>query len=368
MRALVTLIGIALTFSAFSLEIDEKLTTRFLKVSRTKKTVLLNRGLEDGLVVGDHAKFFLTTGVIARGVVSKASPTRSIWSVYRIVDDAKVFPDKVVNIKITKPITMTEDPSKSLYDNSNATMTAGTEVMTMRGDDRGGPPRVRGVGLNETERKDLESLGEVDINGFPTVVGPGMSPDKTLEAYGLLHVNSLSSSVDEGGNGNFVGQEAALDFSLGLEKYFYRPNSLLGKISFLILLHSGSNSTTSAQGQQVSNSVTEYGIGANFHYIAPALSFNRLIGFSGISLGVGSVKDSVEILSENSTNVSSQFDGSSSFISLATGLKYYTPGGFGGRIVLDYYRRSESYVFDDSENYTKVVTGPRLLVGMSYRF
>lgn len=350
-----------------ALEVDEKLTTRFLKVSRSKKTVLLNRGLEDGLVVGDHAKFFLTTGVIARGVVVKASPTRSIWSVYRIISDDKVFPDKVVNIKITKPLNLTQDPSKSLYDNANETMTAGTEVMTMRGDV--GPARVRTTeGLTDGEKQDLESLGTVDMAAFPVVKQYGINADKTLEAYGLIHFNSLSSSVDQGNENTFVGNDANIDFSIGLEKYFYSPNSFLGKVSFLGLFHSSNNTITSAQGQQLKTSVTEYGVGVHFHYIAPTLSYGRLIGFSGVSIGVGSVSDSVEILSGSSTQEASPLEGSSNFLSLATGIKYYTESGFGARAMLDFYRRSESYVFDDETNFTKVVSGPRLLVGLSYRF
>ncbi len=354
--------------STLALELDEKLTTRFLKISRTKKTVLLNRGLEDGIVVGDHAKFFLTTGVIARGTVVKASPTRSIWSIYRIINDNRMIPDSVVNIKITKPLNMTTDPSRSLYDNSNATMTAGTEVMTFRGDSRGRPARVRGVGLNDDDKRELDSLGTVDMAGFPVVEGPGLTPDKTLEAYGLIHFNSLSSSVDEGDAGSFIGEDANIDFSLGLEKYFNNPNSFLSKVSFFALFHNSSNSITSAQGQQTRTSVTEYGVGAHFHYIAPALSYNRLIGFAGVSLGVGSVTDTVDVLSNNSTQVSKTLDGSSSFLSLATGIKYYTRQGFGARAMIDFYRRSESYQFDDTDSFTKIVSGPRLLLGISYRF
>lgn len=366
-KGLLVIFFLLMLGATHALEIDEKLTTRFLKVSRSKKTVLLNRGLEDGIVVGDHAKFFLTTGVIARGVVVKASPTRSIWSVYRIVNDQKIFPDKVVNIKITKPINMTEDPSKSLYDNSNATMTAGTEVMTLRGD-RNAPARVRGEGLSEDEQQDLNSLGTVDMAAFPNVKRYGTNPDKTLEGYGLVHFNSLSSSVDQGDSGTFIGSDANIDFSVGIEKYFNSPKSFLGKVSFLGLIHTSSNTVTSAQGNQVKTSVTEYGVGVHFHYIAPTLSYGRLIGFSGISLGVGSASDTIEVLSGSSTQEGSTLEGSSNFLSLATGIKYYTESGLGVRAMLDFYRRSESYVFDDETNFTKVVSGPRFLIGMGYRF
>ena len=114
--------------SAFALEIDEKLTLRFLKVSSTKKTVLINRGGEDGLVVGDHAKFFITAGVVARGVAEKVSPSRSVWSLYRIVDEAEITQDKVLNLKIASPVKITDDPSKSLKEEA---IPSGNETMSV---------------------------------------------------------------------------------------------------------------------------------------------------------------------------------------------------------------------------------------------
>ncbi len=368
MKKIFLLISIVFVGQIFALEIDEKLTTRFLKVSSTKKTVLLNRGLEDGLVVGDHAKFFLTTGVIARGVVVKASPTRTIWSIYRIVNDNAVFPDKVVNIKITKPIDTTQDPSKSLYDNSNSTMTAGTEVMTIRGDS---PPRVRTMESerNRLSREDRDELATmVDGDNSMSMIGTGINENKTIEVYGLLHLNSLTSEVDEGEGDIFTGNNSTIDFSLGIEKYFNMPGSFLERMSFSALIHHATKSVTSVQGSQINNEVTEFGVGAFYHYIAPPLSYGRIIGFSGLSLGVGSVSDTFDLLSVTSTQTSQTVPGSSSFFSVATGIKYFTRGGFGARAILDYYQRSESYEFENGDNFTKSVTGPRLMLGLSYRF
>ena len=54
---------------------DETLTFRILKLSKTKRTLLANRGTDDGLEIDNHAKFYLTsTGVVARAVVRKISP------------------------------------------------------------------------------------------------------------------------------------------------------------------------------------------------------------------------------------------------------------------------------------------------------
>ncbi|MAF79125.1 MAG: hypothetical protein CME63_11525 [Halobacteriovoraceae bacterium] len=354
-----------LNSSLWALEIDEKLTTRFLKISRTKKTILLNRGLEDGLVVGDHAKFFLTAGVIARGVVVKASPTRSIWSIYRIIDDSSMYPDRVVNIKITRPLETTEDPSRSLYDNSNSTMTAGTEVMTMRGDSA--PARVRTMDdLSAEDQRELGAMGSLDQEAYSI---SGVNTERTIEAFGLIQFSSLSTSVDEGGEGDYTGGDSTIDFSIGVEKYFNSPQSFLGKMSFFGIIHSGNYTTTSIQGSQVTSSVFEYGIGAHYHFGGSPLSYNKFIPFAGGSIGIGSVSDDVQVLTANSTTPSSTEEGTSSFISVAAGLKYFTRAGFGARVLIDYYQRSETYEIENSdENFAKTVAGPRILLGLAYRF
>ena len=102
------------TSTLYALDINEKLTLRVLRLSSTKKTVLINRGIEDGLAVGDHAKFYLTTGMIARGVVSKVSPSRSVWSLYRLVEPDQLIENKIVNLKIATPVKITVDESKMI--------------------------------------------------------------------------------------------------------------------------------------------------------------------------------------------------------------------------------------------------------------
>ena len=120
--------------NSLGLEVGERLTVRILKTSQSKKTVLLNRGTEDALVEGDHGKIFLTSGVIARGVAVKVSPTRSIWSLYRIVDREKLFPDKVANLQVTPPAKLTQDPTRSLQKESESTST-GASGLTQEEED-----------------------------------------------------------------------------------------------------------------------------------------------------------------------------------------------------------------------------------------
>src|SRR6476469_843304 len=107
MRLLVFLGVLLYSLSAFSLEVAEKLTVRILKTSESRKTVMLNRGTEDGLVEGDHARFLVTAGIVARAVCVKVAPTRSVWSIYRLVNADFLVNDSVMTIKITPPVKIT---------------------------------------------------------------------------------------------------------------------------------------------------------------------------------------------------------------------------------------------------------------------
>ena len=98
-----------------ALGIDEKVLGRILGVSDTKRTVLVNRGEEHALKVGDHAKFSTPQeGYFARGVVVRVSPTRSVWSIYRFLKKSAVRENLVATIKISTAIEITEDASKDL--------------------------------------------------------------------------------------------------------------------------------------------------------------------------------------------------------------------------------------------------------------
>ena len=108
------IICLLFTFKAYTLEVDEKLTLKILDTSSTKKTLLVNRGLEDGLVKGDHAKFFNETGVFARAVLVKVSPSRSVWSVYQLIKPDDLTKSLVANLKISTPVKVTADKTKML--------------------------------------------------------------------------------------------------------------------------------------------------------------------------------------------------------------------------------------------------------------
>lgn len=116
MRA-IALISILFLISgeAFSaLKEDAKFIARILGVSDTKRTILVNRGRENGLKEELHAKISLPTEIIARAVIVKLSPSRSVWSVYRIFKKDKIEPQTVATFKIASAVRLTNDESKAL--------------------------------------------------------------------------------------------------------------------------------------------------------------------------------------------------------------------------------------------------------------
>jgi len=354
------------TFASVShaLEIDEKLTLRLLKVSKTKKTMLINRGLEDGLVEGDHAKFFLTTGVVARGVVVKASPTRSIWSVYRVVDKESIFKDKVMNLKITKGMKLTEDATKDV-------------VAAKQGEIDVPPAIALAPGAN-----DLDTLKEEDKQDLAALGGGGNSDDamrgssavstgisrRTIEVFGLLNFNNMSSSSDLGDGVTTTGTNANVDFSFGIEKYFDVQSKALRNFSLSAFMHKSTQETVGISGTQVSLDAFGYGVGANYHFMADALSFGRGIGFANFTIGVGTSQDSISFQTNTVSSDPQSLDGNTTFFSVGFGFKFFLKDGLGARALIDWYQRGESYSLDDGTEYTKTVSGPRVQVGLGYRW
>lgn len=100
------------TFAA--LKEDAKFIARILGASDTGKTILVNRGRENGIDMDIHAKISDPTGMIARAVVVKVSPTRSVWSVYRIFNKSKIAAQTVATFKVASAVHLTTDESKEL--------------------------------------------------------------------------------------------------------------------------------------------------------------------------------------------------------------------------------------------------------------
>ena len=362
------------THSAFALDIDEKLTMRFLKVSNSKKTVLVNRGSEDGLVVGDHAKFFITQGVIARGVVAKVSPSRSIWSIYRIVDPNEVIEGKVLNLKIATPVKLTDDPSKSLKDE-------GVEA----GSDKIAIPMAEGAddlpkdltGEDKEELKDLgidkaQSVSPSKINTTKSIMDDEPSFTytgtnlKNWEVFTSLFMSSLSGSQENDTEDSTETTSSTLDLSVGLEKYFVSSSSeWLRNTSIMLILRLRNNEVGSSSTFGFNN--TEYGVGLNYHLFDSPVTNQKFIWLVSASAGLGSATRTTKIV-ENNTVIEDSLKGSSTFFSVGGGAKININRNWGARFLLDYYAVGTSFEDDQGNTVKLSQSGPRVNFGISYAF
>lgn len=385
MKILLMLLTFIATTSIHALEIDEKLTLRFLKVSNSKKTILINRGAEDGVAVGDHAKFFITSGVIARGVVEKVSPSRSIWSLYRVVDPAEITDGKVLNLKIASPVKITVDPTKSMKDEE---IPAGSDSMDMSGGDTESATSA----VTTDEQKELDDMGiedsEIAVKTEPKTKKsvPSLKANKELsiieeapiassntskswEFWGTLYLNSLSGTVDNGSAGTGTSSTAkvasGVDFSVGVEKYFFNSENFLKNTSIVLFGHK--RTLESGSDIKVTSDSFEFGGGVNYHFYNSAANTRTLVGFGSINAGTGS-SSNTEVVVANGASTETSVKGTNMFYSLGVGAKYVLTNGFGVRALLDYYSSSETYDFGNDVTTTSTLSGPRVLFGVSYRF
>lgn len=358
MRKLLVACFLTLVTNLFALEVDEKLTLRILKVSSSNKTILINRGQEDGLAEGDHAKFFTTSGVAARAMLVKVSPQRSIWSVYRVVTADQLKSDQVMSLKISTPVKVTADSSKAL---GEPTLKEDTTVITST--------------MSDEDRKEFMSIGGSEtpvtaVNPNLTAALPEYSNDSTplvnelWEIWGTTHIPMMSQTT-EMGTTSVQSSSSGNSFGLGMEKYFDAPGSFLNNFSLQAILERSAFDTTTISGAKTSSVVLAYGGGFNWHFYAPSPHVkNTLIGFLSGSMGIGSASDEYGTTTSSTTST-----GSVTFMSLGVGAKFFVAKNFGVRGALEYYQRAESYTGEtEGSDYTRSVAGPRVLFGLSYRF
>jgi hypothetical protein len=385
--------------SVFALEIDEKLTLRFLKVSTTKKTILINRGGEDGLVVGDHAKFFITAGVIARGVAEKVSPSRSVWSLYRIVDPDEVVQDKVLNLKIATPVKITEDASKSLKEEVipggeeaipvepglEGDATEDTDVM--KDSDK---EELKGLGTNEDEEvsevtevapaKPLKNTKIVKTTKNKKVKNTSVIEEsqrdykkedttKNWEIWGAFGFNSLSGTLTSSADTTSTttastAAKSSIDLLGSVERYFLTSTSFLQDTSFNLMFHKVS--ITSGDTTKSTSDLFEFGVGASYHFYNSAATIGRVIGYGSGTIGVGS-STLTSTSTVNGADTTDSAKGSTSFYTLGVGLKYNLDNGFGFRGGVEYYSTTETYKYEFF-TVSRTLTGPRFHFGAAYRF
>ncbi len=342
----------------FALEVDEKLTARIVKTSESKKTVMLNRGTEDGLVEGDHAKFIVTAGIVARGVVVKVSPTRSVWSVYRLVNADFITNDSVMSIKITPPVKITKDESQALVQEDTPTQVTGDATTLGIPLADGAQDLSAAAADSAVSNTDLKSLEENDA--------PASIVERNMEVYGFLNLSSLTAkSEDEAGANSVSNSQAFQHIGIGGEFYPRNERAWYSKFSALAEVALMKENSQSYNGSGVTNDITEFSFGANWHPTTLPSVAGEFIPYVHGTVNIGTVQSTLKGGIESSSN------GATNGFSIGGGFKFYTLRGFGARMLLDYYVRAEKYKEDDSAvptAYNKSVAGPRLMFAFSYRF
>jgi len=357
---ILTAFFLLLSLNVFALEIDEKLTLRILKISNTGKTVLINRGVEDGLSVGDHAKFFLTIGVVARGAVIKTSPTRSVWSLYRLVNKEYIKVNQVLNLKIASAIKITSDPSKDITRRRKTSWDLSSEDILLA---RGAKDLPAGSGLDKAELAALQQ----GLNVYPTLT------KRPWEMFGSAVVNAMSAvlETDEVGVNEVEGSMSFIDLLWGFTYYWMDVETYFRRFSPYGHLHWTKQSYTNNGRTEGTSINTEIGFGVDYHPWAEPKIALKLIPFFQFGFARGKVSEEIVTSSGigDEDPLAEEITGDSGAFIIGAGFKYYLIVGFGARVMIDFYRRSEKFNADELGIVrTRTLTGPRIQLGLNYRF
>lgn len=351
------------SLQAFALEIDEKLTVRVLKTSETRKTILINRGTEDGLTEGEHAKFYVTAGVVARATCVRISPTRSVWAVYRLVNADLIVNDAVMTLRTTPAVKITQDESKTLVKEDQPSQVGM------------GDPTALGIPLADGAN-DLNPEGSAagaesaELKAMLEGAEPTSIAERNKEVFLALMVSSLSSKTEtDTGTNSFTGSQAFYNIMAGVELYpqrekeWYSRFSLVGSASLI------KESSSSFQGSQSENNITELSAGVNWHPGDLPSKTNTWIPYLNVSANFSMISSSYTPGLENPTGDQVTANGNGTGFALGGGFKYYLAKGFGARVWADYYLRNETYKEDGTTPaFNKSVSGPRLFLSLAYRF
>lgn len=357
---LISFLLVLFTLNAFALEVDEKLTARILKVSDTRKTIMVNRGIEDGLAEGDQAKFIVTAGIVARGVVVKVSPTRSVWAIYRLVNADYIVNDSVVTLKITPPMKLTKDESQSLIQEDVPSRVQITDPTKL------GIPLAEGA-LDEPEKDNFSASDLRALEGETS----GTIFEKNFEVFGMLNISGLSASTKTDiGSNSMKSTQSSQHIGLGFELYsknervWYSSFSLAAQVNLMGL------SSQSYTGGSVKNDVTELEVGVNWHPGDLPSKTMTFIPYVHGGFSIGTVNSEAKPgLASMPGSLEEKGKGKTNGFSVGFGYKFYTSKGYAFRALLDYYMRAEKYDPDMAQQtYNKTVSGPRLTLGLGYRF
>ena len=119
----------------------------------------------------------------------------------------------------------------------------------------------------------------------------------------------------------------------------------------------------SYNGTGTTNDVTDFEFGTNWHPTKLPSVTMEFIAYLHVGFSVGSVQSTYTAGNElNGASKELSASGMTQGFSAGFGYKYYTASGFGARVLLDYYLRSEAFKEDDAGNkFNRTVSGPLLL-------
>lgn len=345
--------------STHALEIDEKLTMRIVGTSETRKTILINRGTEDGLIKGDHAKFYLSLGVVARGVAIKVSPGRSVWSLYRLVNADYIKKDEVMKLKITAPVKVTKDESRTLVDDDTP-----SKLGTSDPRDLGIPLADGADDLSESNEKMSDNLKVNNAEIYSTNLR-----NKNRELFGNFHYSSRSSEVaSSAGGGTFTATESNLIIDAGFEYYFPDESQWYSRIGIVGSFRLMRTSVQALDGTDTSENSSYFGFGAHWYPLTRPSKTYKFIPFGSFGFYLGSTQSAF-----NGGDSHSQFAddvaGSFTQITIGGGVKYFIHNAYGVLAKFDYETRTDTFAEDSSnQQRDKVGAGPRIFTGLLYRF
>lgn len=348
-------------FSLFAVEIDETLTGRILKTSSSKKTILLNRGSADQLTMGMHAKFSTDTSVVARGVIVELTEARSVWSLYRVSTPDLVESDVVLNVKISEPVKLTTDESKSLVRETSM-----KDLKPNREDKLSLP-------LDDVEGElPADLLGSTMSTADKSVVGavPELSnyPREMMMRVALQALDSKTTS----GSSSYSGRAEMNNFMLGMEFYFTSKEKWYAQFSLLPYFQYQYQSMLSYEGSAVDSVLMEFGLGFQYYFNNPNI-VNKFNPFVNAYYAMGSITDSYAsgVRAQGNGAAASEVEGDSTSYGVGIGIKYFFENRFAIQMLLEYYLRTDDFAADPDTNnsvWSREVSGPRVQLGLGYRF
>ncbi len=92
------LVLVFISTSVMALDFSEVLPNVRILQALPKNVVMINRGIEDGIFKGDHARLVNLEGYAARAICLKTASEASYWQLYRIVSTESISKDYVYKI------------------------------------------------------------------------------------------------------------------------------------------------------------------------------------------------------------------------------------------------------------------------------